>query len=59
METIKDSDKKSVDLKKVKTIKKNPLSKELLSKINAYWRAPTICQSDSSIFTKIHCFGSH
>src|SRR5665648_627616 len=39
METKKDSDQKSVDFKKVKTIKKNPLSKELLSKMNAYWRA--------------------
>ena len=39
MKTKKDSDKKSVDLKKMKTIKKNPLSKELLSKMNAYWRA--------------------
>ena len=39
MKTTKDSDKKSVVLKKVKTIKKNPLSKEMLGKINAYWRA--------------------
>jgi len=39
MKTKKDSVKKSVDLKKMKTTKKNPLSRELLSKMNAYWRA--------------------
>ena len=39
MKTKKDPGKKSVDIKKVKTTKKNPLSKELLSKMNAYWRA--------------------
>jgi xylulose-5-phosphate/fructose-6-phosphate phosphoketolase len=39
MKTKKDSDKKSVNLKKMKTTKKNPLSKELLSMMNAYWRA--------------------
>ncbi len=39
MGTKKKSDKKIVDLKKVKKIKKNPLSKELLGKMNAYWRA--------------------
>lgn len=39
MKTKKDSDNKSVDLKKVKKIKKNPLSKEMLGKMNAYWRA--------------------
>lgn len=39
MKTKKDSEKKNVDLKKVKKIKKNPLSKELLGKMNAYWRA--------------------
>jgi len=39
MKTIKDSDKKNVDKTKKKVTKKNPLSKELLSKMNAYWRA--------------------
>ena len=39
MKTKKDSDKKSVKLKKMKTTKKNPLSMDLLSKMNAYWRA--------------------
>ena len=39
MKTKKDSDKKSVNVKKIKTIKKNPLSKKMLGKMNAYWRA--------------------
>ena len=39
MKTKEDSDKKSVDMKKMKKIKKNPLSKEMLGKMNAYWRA--------------------
>ncbi len=39
MKTKKDSDKKIVDKTKIKNIKKHPLSKELLSKMNAYWRA--------------------
>ncbi len=36
MKTKKDSHQKSIDLKK---IKKNPLSKEMLGKMHAYWRA--------------------
>ncbi len=39
MKTKTDSDKKNVDKTKKKVTKKNPLSKELLSKMNAYWRA--------------------
>jgi xylulose-5-phosphate/fructose-6-phosphate phosphoketolase len=39
MKTKKDSDKKIVDKTKKKVTKKNPLSKELLGKMDAYWRA--------------------
>ncbi len=39
MKAIKDSDKTSVDETKSKEVKKRPLSKELLKKMNAYWRA--------------------
>ncbi len=39
MKNKKDSDKKIVDKTKKKETKKNPLSKELLKKMNAYWRA--------------------
>ncbi len=39
MKTKKDSGKKTVDKTKKKETKKNPLSKDLLSKMNAYWRA--------------------
>jgi xylulose-5-phosphate/fructose-6-phosphate phosphoketolase len=39
MNVTKLSNKKSVDPKETKPLKKNPLSKELLRKINAYWRA--------------------
>ena len=39
MKTKKDSDKKPVVKTKKKKIKNKPLSKKLLGKINAYWRA--------------------
>jgi len=39
MKTEKDSNQKSVVETKNKKIKKNPLSKELLCKMDAYWRA--------------------
>ena len=39
MKTKKDTDKKKVVKIKKKNIKNKPLSKKLLSKINAYWRA--------------------
>lgn len=39
MKTKKDSEKKTVDKTKKKKIKNKPLSKELLGKMNAYWRA--------------------
>ncbi len=39
MKTKKDSDKKNVDKTKSKEVKKHPLSKDLLKKMNAYWRA--------------------
>jgi len=39
MKTIKDSDKRSADKTNSKQVKKTLLSKELLNKIDAYWRA--------------------
>jgi len=39
MKTKKESIRKTVDETKIKNIKKHPLSKEMLGKINAYWRA--------------------
>ena len=42
MKTKKDSDKISADKTKSKEVQKNPLSKELLKKIDAYWRAANV-----------------
>ena len=34
-------------------LEKQPLNQEMLDKIDAYWRAATICLPDSSIFLTI------
>ena len=34
-------------------LEKQPLSQEMLEKMNAYWRAATICQPVSYIFLTI------
>ena len=54
---VKTAAKEIVPVKTEPTYKtdQQPLSPDLLRKMNAYWRPRTICRSARSIFTTIRC----